>query len=62
MKAPPPKITPAILNTAADRSTLKTRANDPNGTWNLAMGAFGYWIPNAINRSASYRHAIRGLR
>ena len=61
-KAAPPKPSLPLVTGTANLSNVFGRPAEPHDTWNVMMGALGYWLPHAINRSASYRAAIRGLR
>jgi len=62
VNAAPPKPTLAQVVAGEVSTALGGKAPEPNDTWNTLMGVLGYWLPNSLNRSASYRAAIRALR
>ena len=62
MAARPPKLSAwsekAVLSAPG---TLQYRPTVPT-SWQYFCGALGYWLPHALNESATYRAQIRMLR
>lgn len=62
MSAGPPKISVWSEAIAKDApGVLEVNPKVPT-SWSLYCGAVGYWLPHALNRSATYRRALRRLR
>jgi hypothetical protein len=62
MSAAPPKPTLPMVVAGQISTLVGGSIPDPNNSWNLLMGALGYWLPHSINRSAAARAALRALR
>lgn len=61
MSAGPPKISQWSEQIPKDApGVLAARPTVPT-SWQLYCGALGYWLPHALNRSATYRRALRHL-
>lgn len=61
MAAPPPKITVYNENVVKTSPDIFTVNPTVPSAWRYFTGALGYWVPNALNRSARARAAIRAL-
>jgi hypothetical protein len=62
MSAKPPKLgqwSEQAVSSSPDFYAVKPTVPS---AWAYFCGALGYWLPNAINRSAASRKALRELR
>lgn len=62
MPAQPPKV--SVWNASLVTESPDVFAVNPTvpSAWRYYCGAIGYWLPNALNRSAQARAAMRRLR
>jgi len=62
MPAQPPKLTAWNKNLVSEAPDIYDVKPTVPTSWQYWCGAWGYWLPNALNRQRQYRRGLRSLR